>query len=348
MHTHSYNYVIQSVLCISLTVYISHCICIKLFPEYYDDGSFDESYEGGYTDQDLYYYDQNTDTDPGLYSMEQEEQSYEQYEQTGYQYQDQHTQQQGYRENYGSYQQPRSTQANTNWESSAQSYGSGERAQTTTSTKATLLGYQGSYNGRPEHQVGGVVPSASYQKPLEYDEYKVDIQARVRALESRQSSQQFTEPTKKATISTQDYLPIELSLPNYEDVKAAHAARIGDPLYTHLGGYKFRVDLWANGKGMGINTHISVTVQSLEGENNDNLKFPTKFIVTLELLNQYSDYNHHVKEIECFYREGSYNTEIGRDFKFIPKEDIYWNAEKRTQYVLNDVLRFRVTSITLI
>ncbi len=149
-------------------------------------------------------------------------------------------------------------------------------------------------------------------------------------------------------ISTQENLPIELSLPNYEAVKAAHAARIGEPMYTHPGGYKFRIDLWANGKGVGVNTHISITVQSLEGENNDNLKFPAKFSVTLELLNQYSDYNHHVREIACFYHDGSYNTEIGRDFKFIPKEDVYWNAERRTQYVLNDVLRFRVTKITLI
>ncbi len=196
--------------------------------------------------------------------------------------------------------------------------------------------------------MGGVVPSASYRKPLKHDEYKVDIRARVRALESGQSSQKFTDPTKKSNISSQDHLPIELSLPNYEAVKTAHAARIGEPLYTHPGGYKFRVDLWANGKGVGVNTHISVTVQSLEGENNANLLFPAKFSITLELLNQYSDYNHHVKEIECFYREESYNMEIGRDLKFIPKENIYWNAEKRTQYVLNDVLRFRLTRITLV
>ncbi len=189
------------------------------------------------------------------------------------------------------------------------------------------------------------MPSASFRKPLEKDEYKVDIRARVRALEVGQNSQKFTEPT---TISTQENLPIELSLPNYEAAKAAHAARIGEPMYTHPGGYKFRIDLWANGKGVGVNTHISITVQSLEGENNDNLKFPAKFIVTLELLNQYSDYDHHVREIACFYRDGSYNTEIGRDFKFLPKENVYWNAERRTQYVLNDVLRFRMTKITLI
>lgn len=320
--------------------------------EYYDDeeGSvFDEPYEEEYPDEYQYgsYYDQENyqaaDTEYGSHMRQGEyDQLYgysEQYEQD---YQD---------ESHNDDYQQEAAVPPTTWETEEGGHVQNSHHYDYSSEQAptihTSLGHRQSFKGKTEHQMGGVVPSAFFHKPLAQDEYKVDIKARVKALESGRNSQQSIEIPKNSTTFVQDHLPYELSLPNYEAVKAAHAARIGKPLYTHPGGYKFRIDLWANGKGVGMNTHISVTVQSLEGEYNDNLRFPVRFTITLELMNQYSDYDHHVREIGCFYREESYNSEIGRDLKFISKNDIYWNAETRTQFLLNDVLRFRLTKITL-
>ena len=325
------------------------------FDDYLEEG--EEYYDqDGYETQDLYAEYGHPDeqsyqtSTPELYGGHARQDYYEEdpYGQFPAKQQRSEYTQQGYSQQYSQNTYPSNSQHSTEY-NHPQEYHT-EHAQNLSdppTTRRPSLNYRGSFKSKAEPQLGGVVPSATYHKPLPQDEYKVDIRARVKALERGRDSQEVLDIPKKPTIFTQGHLPFELSLPNYEAIKSAHAARIGQPLYTHPGGYKFRIDLWASGKGVGVNTHISVTVHSLEGENNDKLTFPARFEITLELLNQYSDYDHHQRRIECYYREGGYNAEIGRDLKFISKEEIYWNAERRTQYLLNDELRFRVTRITL-
>ena len=135
----------------------------------------------------------------------------------------------------------------------------------------------------------------------------------------------------------------DITVGNYESVKRRNTYVVGQPMYTHPGGYKFRVEIWPNGVGMAEGTHVSVDIVSLKGDYDAELKFPVRFSVSLQLLNQYRDQDNYSKCIECEYQEGDYNKEIGSEFEFFLNNDLHWNAETKTQYLLNDVLRFRVT-----
>ena len=94
---------------------------------------------------------------------------------------------------------------------------------------------------------------------------------------------------------------------------------------------------------------MSVFVYSFKGDHDDKLKFPARFTITLELLNQHRDQDHHRRDIQCeVTRESIGNfSSIGRDYRLISHVDLKWNARKQTQYLKSDCIRFRITGIVL-
>ena len=117
-------------------------------------------------------------------------------------------------------------------------------------------------------------------------------------------------------------------------------------------------------------------VRLLKGNHDDVLKFPVKFTITLELLNQHRNRNHHMKNITCeatidkisttwsfnifgfgielmaiasaWYGDKpktSYTEWIGDEEKFISDTQLKSNQDEQTQYLKEDSLRFRVTQI---
>ena len=69
------------------------------------------------------------------------------------------------------------------------------------------------------------------------------------------------------------------------------------PLYTHLGGYKMRLNIYLNGTGSGKGTHLSVFGTLIRGENDDHLNWPFKGTIDVTLLNQLEDKGHHCNVI---------------------------------------------------
>ena len=104
------------------------------------------------------------------------------------------------------------------------------------------------------------------------------------------------------------------------------------------------MDAWLDGQG----THVSAIAYSLQGEYDDKLKFPLRFTVTLELLNQHRDQDHYRQDIWCQPEERTISfgvKECGSCPKFIPHADLEWNESKQIQYLKNDCLKFRITKI---
>ena len=90
--------------------------------------------------------------------------------------------------------------------------------------------------------------------------------------------------------------------------------------------------MFSNGHG----THVAVLVYSFKGDRDDTLKFPVRFTITLELLNQHRDQDHYRRDIQCEMVKGA-NSTICYNKKWIPQVDLVWNEEKQTQY-LNSLL----------
>ena len=122
------------------------------------------------------------------------------------------------------------------------------------------------------------------------------------------------------------------------------------PFYTSSKGYKMCVRVHANGIGDGEGTHVSVYAYLMKGDNDDSLSWPFTGTVTIELLNQLEDKNHHKKAIAftAGYRSSQrvVNGEKGTGsgyHKYISHTDLDYNASKNTQYLKDDTLGFRFT-----
>ena len=119
-------------------------------------------------------------------------------------------------------------------------------------------------------------------------------------------------------------------------------------MYTHPGGYKFILRLSPHGNSVYAGTHVSMNIGTLKGYNNtDNLKFPVKFTITVQLLNQYRDQDHHTRDVSCNLKIRGGSGLIGCDYKFISHSDLEWNCDKQTQYLKDDSLKFRITKIVV-
>ena len=111
-----------------------------------------------------------------------------------------------------------------------------------------------------------------------------------------------------------------------------------------------RVD--ANGRSSGKNTHISVFVYLMRGEFDNDLKWPFRGDITIQLLNQLKDEGHCEKTIS-FTDKATPDRNAGRVTtkeracgwgydKFIPHTELTFNHAKYCQYLMDDCLRFQV------
>ena len=121
--------------------------------------------------------------------------------------------------------------------------------------------------------------------------------------------------------------------------------------YTEPGGYKLCISVCANGSGDGKNVAISVYVYLMKGENDDHLPWPFTGKVTLELLNQLQDENHHSRKVTFTLDKPCSQRVINEDSSslgwglrsYIPHSDLDYNPAKNCQYLKDDCLYFRIS-----
>ena len=124
------------------------------------------------------------------------------------------------------------------------------------------------------------------------------------------------------------------------------------PVYSHFGGYKMCVRVYANGNGEGKGTHVSVFVSLMRGDNDNILKWPFKGTIKVSLLNQLEDGQHHTREPwspdddvteDTSGRVTAGEKANGWGFsKFIPYQDLSYKGDKNCQYLKDNTLFFRV------
>ena len=76
-----------------------------------------------------------------------------------------------------------------------------------------------------------------------------------------------------------------------EKGKVIFSVWYGPAMYTHVGGYKFCIGVYANGVGAGRGKAMAVYLYSLPGEFDGDLKWPVKAKFTIELVNQHGNNN---------------------------------------------------------
>ena len=98
-------------------------------------------------------------------------------------------------------------------------------------------------------------------------------------------------------IKQQSQKSVKLIVTNFEKYRMSGGSWFSRPFYTHSQGYKMCLRVTANGQGSGKGTHTSVAVYLMKGEFDDQLEWPFRGDITIQLLNQQGDKKEHFMRI---------------------------------------------------
>ena len=148
--------------------------------------------------------------------------------------------------------------------------------------------------------------------------------------------------------------PPDIVMTDFETHKKTGDRWISPPFYSHIGGYKMCLNVYANGSGSGKATHVSVFVFLNRGEYDDQLKWPFCGDITIQLLNQSRDkghlamtvrYNDGVGDDVAGRVVGQERATFGRGYvQFIAHTKL--NTENK-EYLKNDCLKFRTIIVVV-
>jgi TNF receptor-associated factor 4 len=145
-------------------------------------------------------------------------------------------------------------------------------------------------------------------------------------------------------------MPMKYILTNYDQHKMANDEIFSPAFYTSPKGYKMCIEVYANGNGKGENTHLSVFAFLMKGENDDYLPWPFTGRVTVKLLNQLEDKNHHSRSIKFISDSDSSKRVVDEErsshgwgiTEYISHSDLGHNTAKNCQYLKDDRLHFKI------
>lgn len=91
--------------------------------------------------------------------------------------------------------------------------------------------------------------------------------------------------------------PTEITIRDFERHKRENDAWYSRPFYTHPKGYKLNLHITANGKKKGSGTHASLEIHLMKGEFDEELTWPLRANIIIEVLNQERDTGHYTKVV---------------------------------------------------
>ena len=148
--------------------------------------------------------------------------------------------------------------------------------------------------------------------------------------------------------------PSDIVMTDFEEHKKADDWWCSPPFYSHIGGYKMCLCVYANGYGDGKATHVSVSCKLNCGEYDDQLRWPFRGDITIQLLNQSSDEGHWEKTVrfDNTVSDGHAGRVVGQEratsgwgfTRFIAQNKL--NTESK-QYLSNDCLKFRISNFVV-
>ena len=152
--------------------------------------------------------------------------------------------------------------------------------------------------------------------------------------------------------------PYQFTMENFSKEKAKD--KPGDwkspPMYTHLGGYKFYIGIAANGGCR--DTHgnsVRVELWRMSGEYDSKLKWPAKVEFAIELINHFKGgENKRVVETKQWNKPtlvcwlSPFTSDPQCSGRFIKHSELPANHQQKTEFLVNDTLYFKITSIRVL
>ena len=145
-------------------------------------------------------------------------------------------------------------------------------------------------------------------------------------------------------------IPLEVKMYNFRRHKTLSMDWFSSPFYTHPRGYKICLNVDANGYGEGKGTHVSVFIYMMQGEFDNELKWPFRGTITIQLLNQKRDevnphytvvhFDQHTKAnvASRVFDENRATSGQGM-LKYVAHADL------QHRFLVNDTLCFRISKV---
>ena len=129
------------------------------------------------------------------------------------------------------------------------------------------------------------------------------------------------------------------------------------PFLSHSHGYKMCINVYPNGIGNGQGTHVSVYTCLMQGPFDDQLKWPFRGEVTIQIINQAADqshvertivYNNELRDNADCRVTGKDTRSVGWGYqRVLAHSDLNYNAAKNTQYLKDNIIIVRVVRVKL-
>ena len=162
------------------------------------------------------------------------------------------------------------------------------------------------------------------------------------------------QPISKLPVGhlTDTFKPIgaEFTMTNFEEYRRDNDMWYSPHFYTHPNGYKMCLRVHANGDNIWKGTHITVCVSIMRGEFDDQLKWPFRGDITIQLLNQEGE-GHHTRTLcyndkvedkyACRVMKGKRASYVWGHGVFLPHTDL------RPKYLKNDCIKLRIKRVIL-
>ena len=187
---------------------------------------------------------------------------------------------------------------------------------------------------------------------------KLALKCHVTELEERPSK---VNAKQDSVLSYSEQWPVgpgEVFLTNFELRRKMGEAWYSPPFYTHPHGYKMCLEVHCNGRNAGMGSHVSLFVNLVQGEYDEQLKWPFCGDVTIQLLNQEGGRRHCKRTVHfhdwCQTTGGNGGSGGGRMTEVgvvggcgLGFPTFVAHTELRPKLLKNDCLRFRVSKIKL-
>ena len=148
-------------------------------------------------------------------------------------------------------------------------------------------------------------------------------------------------------------LPFNFTMTEFKSKKNNNVVWDSPPFYTHTHGYRMCIRVDANGIGVGKGTHLSVFAYLMQGPYDDDLLWLFQGTITIQLLNQLEDGNHHTRTINFtvttdpkVINRVTSGERAGSGLgihTFLPHTQLDLNSKGNCQYLKDDQLKFRVS-----
>ena len=146
--------------------------------------------------------------------------------------------------------------------------------------------------------------------------------------------------------SGNEVVPVVIKLAEFKKYKNAQFID-STGFYTRDGGYKMFLSVYPNGLG----SFVTVGAYLMKGDHDDQLTWPVKGTLTVQLLNQLSDSNHSEPaqfHFNGFGRPCQRVMKVSKSYysiwshQYIPHKRLSYDADKKCQYLKDDCVFFRV------